>query len=146
MKFISHRGNLNGPNLNEENNPSYVLNALNKGFDVEIDVWFIDGYFFLGHNEPKYIIPNNFLENSGLWCHAKNLDSLHMMILNPVINCFWHQNDEFTITSKGFIWTYPGGMLTEKSICVLPEKNNKNILDIKNCYGICSDFLLNYKK
>ena len=40
MKLISHRGNLSGPIPESENNPSYITNAINKGFDVEVDFWF----------------------------------------------------------------------------------------------------------
>ena len=36
--FISHRGNLNGPDRDNENKQSYIEFALNKGFDVEIDI------------------------------------------------------------------------------------------------------------
>ena len=60
------------------------------------------------------------------------------------IDChyFWHEEDDYTITSKGFIWTYPGKKLFSNSICVLPENANyKNI----NCKGICSDFIDKYK-
>jgi len=38
MKLISHRGNLFGPNPTNENNPDYILNAIELGYDVEIDV------------------------------------------------------------------------------------------------------------
>ena len=55
---------------------------------------------------------------------------------------FWHQEDDYTITSRGFIWTYPGKKLFPNSICVLPE--HANYKDI-NCKGICSDFIDKYK-
>jgi hypothetical protein len=58
---------------------------------------------------------------------------------------FWHQNDDITLTSNGYLWTYPGKKLTDKSIVVLPEFNFYNKKDLKKCYGICSDFILNYK-
>ena len=38
MKFISHRGNLDGPMKEFENHPDYINDAIKKGFDVEIDV------------------------------------------------------------------------------------------------------------
>ena len=41
MKFISHRGNINGKNESMENHPLAIQTALNAGFDVEIDVWFV---------------------------------------------------------------------------------------------------------
>jgi hypothetical protein len=34
---------------------------------------------------------------------------------------FWHQNDDFTLTSKNYIWTYPGQPYTASSVIVMPE-------------------------
>lgn len=144
MKFISHRGNLNGPNKDKENNPEYILQALYEGYDVEIDVWLFNKKFFLGHDSPLYEIKESFLENDKLWCHAKNIESLENMLSNKNIHCFWHQTDDFTITSKGFIWTYPDRELTNNSICVLPERSHYSIEEIKNCFGVCTDHLKKY--
>ena len=54
MYFISHRGNLNGPNSKKENSINYINNALNQNFEVEIDLWFEKNNFYLGHDSPKY--------------------------------------------------------------------------------------------
>jgi len=79
---------------------------------------------------------------SGIWCHAKTKSALEA--LNKIsAHYFWHQEDDYTITSKGFIWTYPGKKLLDNSICVLPELANYKEI---NCTGICSDFIQNYKK
>jgi hypothetical protein len=144
MKLISHRGNIDGPNLNYENNPLYIIDALTSGYDVEVDVWFVDDDFFLGHDKPTYKIEESFLEKDGLWCHSKNIESLEKMLLNKNIHCFWHQEDRFTLTSKNFIWTFPNNILTKNSICVLPEKSNHSYDEIKICHGVCSDFIKNY--
>lgn len=142
MIFISHRGNINRINEKDENKPSYILNALEKNFDVEVDIWLKDNSFFLGHDEPQYKVDENFIKTKRLWFHAKNIDAFHKLLdLKSV--CFWHQNDEVTLTSNGFIWTYPGKQLTNKSICVLPELNKKSEF---KCAGICSDYILNYYK
>ena len=37
MKIISHRGNLNGPSKELENNVSQIEQCLQMGYDVEID-------------------------------------------------------------------------------------------------------------
>ena len=124
MILISHRGNLNGVIVERENSIDYVEEALSQGFDVEIDVWDIFGSYFLGHDEPKYLVKKDFLKIDGLWCHAKNIQGLYSM-LEDNIHCFWHQEDDVTLTSRGFFWTYPGKQLTSKSICVKPEKNFK---------------------
>ena len=140
MLYISHRGNLNGINPKKENKPSYIFDALERSFDVEVDVWFVKDKFYLGHDEPKDLIDDKFLKIKKLWFHTKNIEALYeLKKLN--VKCFWHQNDDVTLTSNGFIWTYPGKPLTKKSICVLPELNN--IMKF-NCAGICSDFILDY--
>ncbi len=69
MILISHRGNLNGVIVERENSIDYVEEALSQGFDVEIDVWDIFGSYFLGHDEPKYLVKKDFLKIDGLWCH-----------------------------------------------------------------------------
>ena len=141
MIYISHRGNLTGKSLKDENNPDYIMKAIESGFDVEIDVWFKNIIFYLGHDKPSFEVDTKFLKNSRFWCHAKNINALSEL---ERINChyFWHQEDDFTLTSKGIIWTYPGKYLTNKSICVLPEKTNVKEFD---CLGICSDLIENYK-
>lgn len=144
MIFISHRGNLLGKNKEFENNPKYIVDTLEKGYDVEIDVWCVDGKWFLGHDFPQYLINENFLLNDRFWCHAKNLESFENLLKIGVV-CFWHQNDDYTLTSNGFIWTYPGKKLTTRSICVLPE-NILNYKGISNCFGICSDRIVEYKE
>lgn len=141
MKIISHRGNLNGKNLSTENSIPAINAALYHGFDVEIDVWYKNNNWFLGHDKPQYPVKESFLQNNKLWCHAKNLCALNLMLKNKKIHCFWHQSDDFTLTSKGFIWTYPNKDTKDKSIIVLMHRANKIP---KKCFGICTDFPLLY--
>ena len=54
MFFISHRGNISGPNKKDENKFEYIKNTLNLGFDVEIDIWHYKNNFYLGHDEPIF--------------------------------------------------------------------------------------------
>ena len=142
MILISHRGNITGVDKNLENKPEYIFNALHIGFDVEIDIWKYKENLYLGHDEPTTLFPNKLLENKNkLWFHAKNLDSL--IVLHKLnVHYFWHQNDDITITNKGYCWTYPGKELYQNSICVLPEKFDQNI---SHCAGCCSDFIDSYK-
>ena len=142
MKKISHRGNLNGRIPERENSPDYIVESLSLGYNCEIDVWVINDEYFLGHDKAQYKIEETFLESNLLWCHAKNIQALEKMLKNKKIHCFWHQNDDVTLTSKGFIWTYPNRELTKKSICVLPELNS---FDMKDCYGVWSDYIQQYK-
>ena len=102
--YISHRGNIDGRVINAENSPEQINFALTQGYEVEIDVWFVDDSFYLGHDEPLYLVEESFLENDRLWCHAKNEESFYKMLSNPKIHSFWHQTDDFTLTSKNYIW------------------------------------------
>ena len=122
MILISHRGNIKEINRDRENSPKYIEEALNFGYDVEIDVWYRKNYFFLVHDLPLYKIDSNFLLNNKIWCHAKNSEALYNL---KKINAhfFWHNIDDYTITSKGYVWVYPGKKVLKGSICVLPKKN-----------------------
>jgi len=145
MKLISHRGNILGPDKLNENKPEYVIDAINKGYDVEVDVWLDkDQNIYLGHDSPLYLIDKNFILKyiDRLWLHCKNIESLYMFIDKiPEANFFWHQSDDFTLTSKNFIWTFPGKMITPFSIMVhksiIPDGWEKD----NGVYGICSDFI-----
>jgi hypothetical protein len=140
MKLISHRGNISHKDENLENNPVYIQEALASGYDVEIDVWNYNGLWFLGHDNPEYAIDHGFLLNPNLWCHAKNITAMREMLLIGA-HCFWHETDKITLTSQGYIWTFPGEELTDKSICVFPETNNYTI---GQCAGVCSDEIIKY--
>ena len=61
MKFISHRGNVNGPNPELENKPEQILKCLDEGLDVEVDVWVFGNKLYLGHDEPLTEITLSFL-------------------------------------------------------------------------------------
>ena len=144
MIFISHRGNIYGPNFQLENTERYIEKARKKYF-VEIDVWKIKDSWWLGHDAPEQETSQGFISQKGLLLHAKNLEAFKTM-LDLELHCFWHQDDDVVLTSCGFIWTSPGKQLTSKSIVVLPELNNGNNITMlpKNILGICSDFIVNY--
>lgn len=143
IKLISHRGNLVGPNTELENSFEYILSAIDQGVDVEIDLRYIDGNWWLGHDGPQYLIDLKLLDSfkNKLWCHCKNFQALEEF-QNTDFNYFWHQEDDHTLTSKGFIWTYPGKDVGNNNIIVMPE-NVLNLEQIRNlkCYAICSDII-----
>jgi len=147
MILISHRGNINGPNSKEENKPSYIAAAISKGYDVEVDFWFEDGRFILGHDEPQYEIPIDFMESfyRKLWIHCKNTAALSKLVeidrIGAYLNYFWHENDKVVLTSQGYMWTNPGTYI-EGGIAVLPEiKKDK----LEGRLGVCSDYISNYE-
>jgi hypothetical protein len=143
MILISHRGNIEGPNKDKENSTDYIEEALKLGFDVEIDVWCDKDNWYLGHDSPKYKIKLSYLKNKRLWCHAKNIEALERMTSYSDIHSFWHQEDDVTLTSRNFLWTYPGKPLTSNSICVKPESGGETP---KNVLGICSDYINRWRK
>jgi hypothetical protein len=145
--FIAHRGNLTGPNKERENHPDYIMEAINAGYHCEIDVWKEQGQFLLGHDEPQYEIPLDFLFTPNLWVHAKNLTALHELIpYHPHIHCFFHDTDDCTLTTQGWIWTYPGRpLISNLSVAVMPERIIEEY-DVKVAGGICSDYISEFKK
>lgn len=144
MIKISHRGNINGKFESYENEPNYIDLAISKGYDVEVDVWFIDNILWLGHDNPQYGVDFRWFRDrlSKLWIHCKDIDSvLFFKECGYDFNYFWHQEDHITLTSLNFIWAYPGKQPIKGSISVLPEINNE---DTTLCIGVCSDFIENY--
>tara|TARA_B100000900_G_scaffold416277_1_gene450953 strand:+ start:30796 stop:31236 length:441 start_codon:yes stop_codon:yes gene_type:complete len=142
-KLISHRGNISGPDIKNENEPSYILNSIGLGFDCEIDVWYIDNVLLLGHDKPQHKISLDFLleHKEFFWIHCKNFEALNYLNSKNEMNYFWHEEDRFTITSKGFIWTYPENIVGKNSVIV----DNRSQTSEYNCYGICSDYVELYK-
>ena len=140
MILISHRGNINGRNPNLENGQRYCQKAFDAGYNVEIDVHFYDGILWTGHDRPQYRVEDDFLLQEEVWCHAKDIMALRRL-LELETHCFFHQNDPVTLTSKGYMWTYPTQPLTEKSICVKPEVQ---LIALKHSAGICSDVIEKY--
>ena len=143
MIIISHRGNIAGPDRDSENTVEQINKAINLSFQVEVDVWYVDKKLYLGHDTPDTLVKLSFLQNKNIWCHAKNIEALFYLLENKV-HVFWHQNDDFTLTSNNFLWTFPGNTLTKKSICVLPEKTKYIESELRNCAGVCTDFPLRY--
>lgn len=140
---IAHRGNTAGVNPRHENMPDYILEALNQGFDAECDLWKIGEELFLGHDKPQYKVEWDFLIKRPLWVHCKNIEAAHYAVKYKQFHTFCHQKDDFALTSGGYLWTYPGKPLTDKSIAVLPETVPD--WDISIAYGICTDYPIRYK-
>jgi hypothetical protein len=148
MKLIAHRGNIDGPNPIEENNPEYIDFTLEIGYDVEVDLRCENHKFYLGHDKSQYQVPMTWLvkRKDNIWIHCKDFKSLDVLSNSPVdFNYFWHQEDDYALTNKRHIWTYPGKPYTPRSIIVMPEWN-KDIdkfveLRAYNCFGICSDYV-----
>lgn len=143
MILISHRGNVYGPEPRLENNPVYINSALEENYHVEIDVWKIKDSWFLGHDHPDYRVDEDYLKHKRLLLHAKNLEALKSL-LELDLHCFWHQEDHYTITSRGLIISYPGYASGENVICMKPELLSMDT--IRESYAICSDYVSIYSE
>jgi hypothetical protein len=148
MKLIAHRGNTNGSNTDIENSPKQIDKCIEQGYNVEIDVRYDDNSdtFWLGHDTPDYSVTWKWLNErvEYFWIHCKDIGTLHKFSVSAnEYNYFWHQNDDFTLTSKNYIWTYPGKPFTTNSVIVCPEwgEPNWDSLKYEKCYGICTDFV-----
>lgn len=143
MLFISHRGNLNEPISHLENTPEYIEFALNAGHDVEIDVWWYNDGLYLGHDQPTDKMPERYLDNIYLWFHCKNVEALQFFRRTSKIKYFWHQTDDYALTSNRKLWTYPGKKLVAGAVAVLPELGYDG--NLWECHAICTDYLYRYK-
>ena len=136
MILISHRGNTHGPFPLMENNPEYIDTTILLGYEVEIDVWVIEGTFYLGHDEPQYKINITDYLNERYWLHCKNSEAFESLFNKyNVGNFFWHQEDDYTMTSSGLIWAYPGVKRLDNSVVLFP----KCAEDAINVYGVCDN-------
>lgn len=143
LNLIAHRGLIKGPSKTLENQPHNLRATLEQGYDCEIDLWVFDNRLYLGHDGPQFNVTQAFIENPKFWIHAKNLEAFYWLT-DTQLTYFWHENDKFTLTSNGYIWSYPEQDLTNKSIRLMPEWADPGLTTVKEnvCYGVCSDYIL----
>lgn len=143
MIFIAHRGNISGPNQQEENTVKYLKKALSMGLGIECDVMTDkhDNLCF-GHDQPQEPIDFELLKQPNVFVHCKDILSFETL-LKKGVHVFMHEEDPLTLTSRGFVWAYPG---------IQPHLENAVWLDLDpfrvhtdrpspNIYGICGDYL-----
>jgi len=150
MMVISHRGNLNGRDEEIENHPKHIDKIISAYMmNVEVDLRIVNGTYWLGHDEPQYKIDYEWLHTrrNFLWIHCKNHEALlrlqrrEMQSPGQDLNFFWHESDDFTMTSRGVLWANVGielpPRLAAKAVAVMPEINNT---DTSRFWGICTDW------
>ena len=155
MIIIAHRGNVDGINPERENSPDYIDEALELGYDVEIDLRVKDKRLYLGHDEAQYPVKLGWLyrNRERLWIHCKDRESLEFCsstVMN--LHYFFHANDRYTLTSKGIGWVLVGQIPYNNSIAVLPEsisyynKYEGKYDRILGTHGICTDKCNYYRR
>lgn len=141
MLKIAHRGNVNGPS-EAENQPAYLLDAIAQGYEVEVDVWFVAGNLWLGHDYTQYQIDYTFLSKIAdkAWFHCKNQEALaYFNDSLTSLRYFWHEEDKYTLTSTGQIWVYPGETSPRNSIVVDLDLSNLDAYK-DTAYAVCTDY------
>lgn len=156
-KLISHRGNLDGPNKTTENTLDQIDKAIADGFCVEIDFWCTERGLFLGHDGPEHEIYWEEITDrkADLFIHCKNPEALAFsdaMFHNddPLkefgpYNFFWHQTDQYTLTSAGVVWAFPTAKPLQNCIVAIPEAAYglqivHHHIDPNIVWGICTDY------
>jgi hypothetical protein len=137
--FIAHRGNTDGPS-DHENELEYMKHAYNMGYGVECDIQLFNNKLYFGHDEPQSLIDYRFITSNNVFCHAKSVEVLPIL-LNLGVNCFFHVSDEVTLTRGGQIWCYPGVHPRNENAIWLDLHSKPLPDDVDGIYGICGDYV-----
>lgn len=144
MKIISHRGNIRGNNPTNENRPSYIDSAIKLGYEVEVDVRFMDNEFWLGHDYNQYKINEKWMElrKNYLWFHCKDIDSALKFSIKKNFNFFCHTSDDYVLTSNGYIWVHDLNK-TINDKCIIPLLSINDIDHYRNStpHAVCTDYV-----
>lgn len=145
ISIIAHRGNFDGPST-RENHPDQIRTAIRLGYDVEIDIRYDGRLWSLGHDYPQYDITSGFIQEikHKTYFHAKDFESLNCLLAGEFVGArvFFHKNDDYTLTSDGYIWTYPLQNVKSRSIIVCQSEYEVQKYIKSPAYGICSDYCL----
>jgi len=144
MKLISHRGNIIGPNPSRENTPSYIDTAISAGYEVEVDINYIDGSFYLGHDTPDFEITETWMlkRKDNIWFHCKNLDAATQLCRLSDLRFFCHTADSFVLTNTNHIWVHDLTM-NLCDTCIIPLLSDVDILNYSGgvVYAVCTDYI-----
>jgi len=146
MKYISHRGNLNGPNPVRENAPDYIGEAIAAGFEVEMDLRMVGGHLYLGHDYPQYRVATSWIDHwqDKLLLHIKDTASLNYVMMNrSKWHYFCHEHDRFTFTSQECVWLHDLSLQASLTT-IVPLISRELLASYKNreVYAICSDYVM----
>jgi hypothetical protein len=152
MILISNGGNLFGPTENS-NKPEFIINTINQGFDVKIDLWLENNELYLGDEKPEYKMEIDLLStyHHKLWLHCHDLaiiERFHGLdAMGVKLNYFYLNLDPITRTSKGYNIVSNHKPL-KGSIYMKPEELSAEVVadyDLTQCYGIISNSITSYQ-
>lgn len=145
MKIISHRGNVRNKLVADENKPSYIDGAIKSGYDVEVDIRYVDDNFYLGHDTPDYKVNEKWIldRSSHLLFHCKDIRSTEeIMSRSWNLHYFSHLTDPYVLTSHGYIWVDNISLdLNDKCIIPLLSMENIRSYNTKIIYAVCTDYV-----
>jgi len=145
QQFIAHRGNVDGRFAADENKPETIQELNRKGIACEIDVWYRENKYWLGHDAPETEISfewlMEYLPLRLIHCkHRESLDKLHRECgrLGYNVNLFYHTVEDYALTSRGHIIVHPDQICLPDSIEMMPEMSKQR--DMKSRSNVvCSD-------
>lgn len=158
MRIISHRGNLTGREPEKENTVEAIEKALSLGYDVEIDMWYSEGSYWLGHDGPDRKFDLNKLyewcKKGNVYLHCKNPTAIQMFIKEKArhisnVYPFFHDKDPCILLDDNVIWVHPTAVkdfqkIPENCIAVLPNCKSLLILSddivLTKFFGVCTDY------
>jgi len=133
-----------GLNPNRENTPSYIDTAISAGYEVEVDINYLNGKFYLGHDTPDYEITITWMDKrkSNIWFHCKNLESASHLGLLEGFKFFCHTSDDFVLTSTNHVWVHDlSTNIGDRSI--IPLLSDEEVINYNGNipYAICTDYI-----
>jgi len=104
---------------------------------------------WLGHDAPVWPLEREdegdggLLSSRGVWIHCKNLAAfayLRSHTRSPAFNFFLHDKDEAALTSKGYMWGYPGIKVPGPGTVSVVWPKDKSV-KAEPGVGVCWDWL-----
>lgn len=145
QQFIAHRGNEKGRFAHDENKPEKIEELHQKGIVCEIDIWYKENQWWLGHDAPETKVTFEWLMKNPSLCliHCKNyqaLDTLHRECGSQGydVNLFYHTVEDYALTSRGHIIVHPNQTCLPDSIEMMPELSKTRDMKKRSNY-VCSD-------
>lgn len=141
-KIIIHRSQLH------QNTPENTLLGMNEclhsGFSAEIDVYLIDGRYFIGHDlDNLATVKFEEIDKANVFIHMKSLNFTH----TKNADLFYMEDDPVTLTLKGRQWVNAHVSHQNKNTVICSNEliggqfdHEKNIQALKNDAWVCTKF------